>query len=325
MAVYAVFIILSLTGAAVSGFFFFKVSSPGLSFISTTLSYVVSLLIMLVITKKNSEKEYNSIITGLKEEYKLKISRLKREYDTTTLEKTIRDGTQTLIKNAVDYFKIENIKNEMGKSAAIQNLQLDKYGQIIELLADFSLILPDTAENQEIVQEEINHQIRIYQMDEKNFSQFLQRIMEKYQITVNKKIREKKETVMSARNTKICPRCAEKILIKAMVCKYCGHEFKTVPKITEADWLKKGQALYRSGQLQDALSFFSNAVDSNPKSGQAYYSRGVTYEKLGHQARALNDLTTAAQLGHKKAQEIVQQLEMMDTQEWKIEQVRSEK
>jgi len=320
MAVYAAFIILSLTGAAVSGFLFFQVPDPKISFVSTTLCYIVSLLVMLVITKKNSEKEYNSIISGLKEEYKLKINRLKREYDTTTLEKTIRDGTRTLIKNAVDYFKIENIKNEMGNSAAIQNLQLDKYGQIIELLADFSLILPDTTENQEIVQEEINHQIRIYQMDEKNFSQFLQRIMEKYQITVNKKIREKKETVISARNMKICPKCAEKILIKAMVCKYCGHEFKIVPKTTETEWIKKGQSLYRLGQFQDALSFFTNALDSNPKSAQAYYSRAVTYEKLGNHSRALNDLTTAAQLGHKKAQELIHQFEMMDTQEWKTEQ-----
>ncbi len=85
-----------------------------------------------------------------------------------------------------DYFKLENIKNEMGDSAAIQNLQLDKYGQIIELLAEFSMILPDVKENQEIVQEEINHQIIIYLIDENPFALFLQRIMDKYMIALKK-------------------------------------------------------------------------------------------------------------------------------------------
>jgi len=320
MNIYLGLIIVGSVSVGLSAYLPFQIPNKYAAFVFTVLYTVVSLGTTFFITKRWMEKAYDEKIEDLKHWYENRIMGLKKEYDTTTLEKTIRDGTRTLIKNAVDYFKIENIKNEMGNSAAIQNLQLDKYGQIIELLADFSLILPDTTENQEIVQEEINHQIRIYQMDEKNFSQFLQRIMEKYQITVNKKIREKKETVISARNMKICPKCAEKILIKAMVCKYCGHEFKIVPKTTETEWIKKGQSLYRLGQFQDALSFFTNALDSNPKSAQAYYSRAVTYEKLGNHSRALNDLTTAAQLGHKKAQELINQFEMMDTQEWKTEQ-----
>ncbi len=304
MGFYTYLIFMGLGGIGLSAYCSFRVSDPGISFISTVLSYILSIVITFIITKREIEGECSEIIDDLKKEQKTKILRLKREHDTTTLERTIRDGTKTLIKNAVDYFKIENIKNEMPSSAAIQNLQLDKYGQIIELLADFSLILPDRKENQEIVQQEINHQIDIYRTDEKSFAFFLQRIMEKYLITVSKKIREKKE--LNAQDTmKRCPRCAEKVLAKAKICKHCGHEFRDTRMVSESDPFKKGETLYRSGDFKQALNFFNNAVNLNPKSSRAYYNRGITYEKLGNPAQAKNDLMTAAQLGHKRAQKIL--------------------
>ncbi|MCP4106611.1 MAG: hypothetical protein GY749_13925 [Desulfobacteraceae bacterium] len=139
----------------------FQIPNRTAAIIATIFSCVFSLIITFLITKQWMEKEYEGKMRIMKDKYERKIRRLKKEHDTTTLEKTIRDGTQTLIKNALDYFKIENIKNEMGATAALQNLQLDKYGQIIELLADFSLILPDYQENQQIVKEEIDHQIDI--------------------------------------------------------------------------------------------------------------------------------------------------------------------
>jgi tetratricopeptide (TPR) repeat protein len=312
--------IIGVTGIGLSAYLFFEVPDPNISFVSAALAYILSLLITFIITKREVEKEYNGIIDCLKKEYKTKIHKLKREHDTTTLEKTIRDGTRTLIKNALDYFKLENIKNEMGNSAAIQNLQLDKYGQIIELLAEFSLILPDVKENQEIVQQEIYHQITVYEIDEKPFAMFLQRIMEKYVITVKKKIREKRD-LGTQKDMKRCPRCAEMILPKAHVCRHCGHEFRSAPRSsdtpqrTEIDWLKRGQLLYRSGNLQEALSMITNAIDLNPKSGIAYYQRGIVHEKIGNQKRALDDLSTAAQLGYKKALEILKS-SMVDTQQW---------
>ncbi len=316
MIFYMNLIVLGITGIAFSAYLSFRVSDPGISFISTVLAYTLSLLITFIVTKKEVEKECGGIINGLKKQHKTKVRKLKREHDTTTLEKTIRDGTNTLIKNAVDYFKIENIKNEVPRSAAMKNLQLDKYGQIIELLADFSLILPDRKENQEIVEGEINHQIAIYQIDEKDFAQFLERIMDKYLITVSKKIREKADMRDAQQDMKRCPKCAEKILMDAKACRHCGYDFKSVRKISESDWLKKGETLYRSGNFQEALSLFTNAIDLKPKSARAYYDRGITYEKMGIQKRALDDLAAAARLGHEKAQETLEKLSMMDTQEW---------
>ncbi len=78
--------------------------------------------------------------------------------------------------------------------------------------------------------------------------------------------------------------------------------------------LKKGRTLYQSGNYQEALNVLTQAIEMNPKFGQAYYNRGILHEKLGNQQQALNDLTSAAQLGHKKAQKFL--LSYMDTQEY---------
>lgn len=283
-------------------------------------SYVISLLITYIITKKELEVRHDGIIHSLKKKYNIRIRKLKREHDTATLEKTIRDGTKTLIKNAVEYFKIENIRNEMPLSAAIQNLQLDKYGQIIELLADFSLILPDYQENQEIVQEEIDHQIEIYQIDEKPFAEFLQRITEKYTTTVHKKIRERQYQDLR-RTMQTCPQCAEKILPHSEVCKHCGHKLKnaappksSVPvKPDEPDWIKKGYDSYRSGNFKEAIRIFTVAIDLNPDDSQAYYNRGILHMKIDKQTQAADDLKAAAGMGHKKAQKVLNSLIMMKT------------
>ena len=219
MNIYTSLIILGSVAVGLSAYLPFQIPNKSVSFISTIFSSIFSLLITYIITRRYMEQEHEAAIKTLKERYDRKIRRLKKEHDTTTLEKTIRDGTQTLIKNALDYFKLENIKNEIGASAAIQNLQLDKYGQIIELLADFSLILPDFQENQLIVQREIDHQISIYETDERPFAIFMERILEKYQTTVDKKIREKNEQ-RTIESMKTSPRCAERVLFKARICKH---------------------------------------------------------------------------------------------------------
>lgn len=319
--VYVNLFILCFIVTILSAYLYFQVPDKNVSYAAMLLTFILTLVLTFVLTRKDAKEQYSTTVHKLKEEHSTKLRRMRREHDMSTLEKTIRDGTRTLIKNAVDYFKIENIKNEMPTSAAIQNLQLDKYGQIIELLADFSLILPDYHENQEIVQQEITHQIEIYQIDEKAFAQFLQRIMEKYVVTVTKKIREK-EDLTDSESMKPCPRCAEKILPKARVCRHCGHELESrseEPKvetisIEETNWVKKAQSLYRAGNFQEVLHVLDTAIKINPKSSPAYYSRGLLHEKLGNQTQALNDLTAAAQLGHKKAQKFL--LSYMDTQEY---------
>ena len=327
MNIYSNLILLGVIGIVLLGFASYSVLTPLVSFTLTSFSFVVFLLITFINVNAWIEREHDRKITRLKEKYERKIYRLKHEHDTATLEKTIRDGTKTLIKNAVDYFKIENIKNEMPPSAAIQNLQLDKYGQIIELLADFSLILPDHEENREIVLQEINHQIEIYEIDEKTFAEFLKTIMGKYLLTVNKKLREKLE-LGAAGNLKSCPKCARTIAPTARVCKHCGHRFvidlciadqssqtgRTENEVTH--WLKKGYGLYRAGNHEDAVRALTMAIALDPQAKQAYYNRGLSYKHVDRVKDALEDLQAAARLGHQKARELLSTIKHSDTQEW---------
>lgn len=215
--------ILGISGIALIGFSSFRVFSPVVTFFLCIFLYLVFLLVAYLNARSWLDKEHHRKLRMLKERYERKIRRIKNEYDTATLEKTIREGTKTLIKNAVDYLKIENIKKEMPPSAAIQNLQLDKYGQIIELLADFSLILPDYEENRRIVETEINHQIQIYEIDEKLFAIFLKTILGKYHLTVTKKMRERLQFAAS-KQVRVCSRCRERIPVHASVCRYCGYD-----------------------------------------------------------------------------------------------------
>ncbi|OQY56782.1 MAG: hypothetical protein B6245_17875 [Desulfobacteraceae bacterium 4572_88] len=310
MNLYLSLIIVGTVAVGLSAYLPFQILNKYISFVLTILSTAFSLLLTFALTKRWLDKEHDKQVRSLKERYKNKIRGLKKEHDTTTLEKTIRDGTQTLIKNALDYFKLENIKNEMGDSAAIQNLQLDKYGQIIELLADFSLILPDADENQEIVLQEIKHQIEIYQIDEKSFALFLQRIMGKYVVTVKKKRREK-ASQSTLGLTKICPKCAERVQLKAYVCKHCGYEFRSLPADTSAqsimaqDHLEKGTRFYNGGNYQEAITAFSRAIEIKSDYAIAYYNRAIVYHKLGDTLHAENDLREASRMGHKKAQEFL--------------------
>lgn len=327
MNIYSNLVILGVIGIVLLGFASFQVLSPMMSFALTVFSFTVFLFITFINVKAWVEREYDRKITRMKDKYERKIHRLKYEHDTATLEKTIRDGTKTLIKNAVDYFKIENIKNEMPPSAAIQNLQLDKYGQIIELLADFSLILPDHEENREIVLQEINHQIEIFEIDEKTFAEFLRTIMGKYILTVNKKLREKLQ-LDASRSLKSCPKCSRTILTTARVCKHCGNRFvidlHSAARSAETDaaendvvdWVKKGYALYRSGNYEDAIRVFTLAIAIDPNARQAYYNRGISYKHADRVKDALSDLRTAAKLGHQKARELLGTIKHSDTQEW---------
>lgn len=222
MHIYANLVVLGLGGMALITFSTFQVFTPAITFLLSFFVFLVFLLVAFLNTRAWIEKEHYRKIRTLKEQYERKIRRIKNEYDTATLEKAIREGTKTLIKNAVDYLKIENIKKEMPPSAAIQNLQLDKYGQIIELLADFSLILPDYDENRRIVEREINHQIDIYEIDEKLFAEFLKTILGKYHLTVTKKMRERLQ-LAAGRQSRFCPACKERIPVHSSDCRYCGH------------------------------------------------------------------------------------------------------
>ena len=308
MNTYVGLIALGVIGVGISSSLPFLIPNPAISFITVILASVFTLLITFMVTRKWMEDDFQMKTLKLKEENDRRIRHIKKEHDTTTLEKTIRDGTQTLIKNALDYFKIENIKNEIGSSAAIENLQLDKYGQIIELLADFSLILPDIKENKKIVEEEIVHQIQIYRIDENPFALFLERIMKKYNVTVEKKIREKIDQEISEK-MKRCPQCAERIMPQAKVCKHCGFEIrpsggrKIIP--LPASPMERGKKFYKAGRYEDAIREFGAAIGERSDDPEAYFNRAIVYNKMRKYKMAKADLEEASVLGHEKAQELL--------------------
>jgi len=319
MRTYSNIIILGITGIVLLAFCSMRILEPYLAFGLSAVFFIVFLIITFANLRISVQREYEEEIRTLKETYEKKVQRLKHEHDTTTLEKTIRNGTKTLIKNAVDYFKIENIKNEMPPSAAIQNLQLDKYGQIIELLADFSLILPDYEENRQIVLQEIHHQIDIFQIDEKAFAEFLRSIMEKYLLTVNKKIREKIRQ-NTLRQMKTCPNCYERIPVGAKICRHCSHSLTANQKDSSTpgkyeEWFRKGNALLNAGKTEEAIHCFSQVIRLNPNAKEVYYARGIAYQRMSNDRMAIEDFKTASSLGHTKARDSLNAVMFSRTQE----------
>lgn len=322
MPIYVNIAILGVTGLFLLIFLSLGVFQTHIALMLAIFSYVVFVFIALVNTRTWMEKEHNRKIRYLREKYEHKIRRLKKDHDTAMLEKTIRDGTRTLIKNAVDYFKIENIKKEMPPSAAIQNLQLDKYGQIIELLADFSLILPDYEENRQIVLQEITHQIDIFQIDEKDFADFLRTIMGKYLLTLKKKMREKMQQFPDAvRKTISCPECLSKIPAKAKVCSRCGYALKPLKPVVltvlpstkvPSEKVPAEPPVKKNGveSLQEDIRKLSMTIERFPNAPGAWYSRGMIYKKTGETGKAVEDLEMADRLGHERAGQVLKILKL---------------
>jgi tetratricopeptide (TPR) repeat protein len=58
----------------------------------------------------------------------------------------------------------------------------------------------------------------------------------------------------------------------------------------EADRLREGIDLYESQEYAKALTYFSNAIDAQPKSAVAYLYRARCYRALGNEQAALTDL-----------------------------------
>lgn len=77
------------------------------------------------------------------------------------------------------------------------------------------------------------------------------------------------------------------------------------PVMNAHDWLKKGRESYRAGDIDNALSAFTKAIEIQPDYASAWYNRGVVGNKAGHAADAINDFKKAASLGHEKAQHLL--------------------
>jgi tetratricopeptide (TPR) repeat protein len=63
-----------------------------------------------------------------------------------------------------------------------------------------------------------------------------------------------------------------------------------------------GNSYAKSGKVSDAVSYFSKAIDLNPKLAKAYSSRGAEFLSMGQHAKAIPDLDKAIELDPKSAE-----------------------
>lgn len=74
---------------------------------------------------------------------------------------------------------------------------------------------------------------------------------------------------------------------------------------TYSDWLEMGNSLIRSGNYNDAIGAYCKAIELDPVNAAAYYSRGMAYEALGNDKKAVDDLKAASRLNLKEAQDFL--------------------
>jgi tetratricopeptide (TPR) repeat protein len=138
--------------------------------------------------------------------------------------------------------------------------------------------------------------------------------MEKYLLTLNKKLKERTDLNQGGMDRR-CPGCHNRIHPQARLCPHCGQHLGNGKPVKGGDWQQKGFDHYQMGNYHEALRVFSIFIDLNPNADQAYYNRGVVYYRLNKHAEAMEDFKRAAQLGNTKAQNALQMLRNLDTQE----------
>jgi tetratricopeptide (TPR) repeat protein len=65
---------------------------------------------------------------------------------------------------------------------------------------------------------------------------------------------------------------------------------------SEHSSLEKAKRMYQSGRFDEARVMFSDLINSNAKSAETYYWRGVTYNSLGQADKALSDFNQTISL-----------------------------
>ena len=67
----------------------------------------------------------------------------------------------------------------------------------------------------------------------------------------------------------------------------------------------RGQALVRSGKIEEALADFDKAIDINPHQAEALYNRGLLYQRQRQHQLAIDDFTSANGLTPQRAEPLL--------------------
>ena len=75
---------------------------------------------------------------------------------------------------------------------------------------------------------------------------------------------------------------------------------------TRQDWFTIGKEHIKKNELTEAIAALSYAIKADPNNRDIYYARAVAYSKVADKTNSLDDIQTAARLGHPKAVEYLQ-------------------
>lgn len=83
-------------------------------------------------------------------------------------------------------------------------------------------------------------------------------------------------------------------------------QFNKPQEQAKRNWIAIGRKYIESNEYKKAVTALSNALKTDLNSEKVYYLRAVAYSKLAERQKALEDIKTAAELGHPKAIEWLQ-------------------
>jgi len=72
-------------------------------------------------------------------------------------------------------------------------------------------------------------------------------------------------------------------------------------------YCRKGEILYFSDEIHDAIDGLNNAIERKPDYAHAYYLRGLCYLEIDNEDDAEYDLEKACDLGHEEACEALEE------------------
>ena len=103
-------------------------------------------------------------------------------------------------------------------------------------------------------------------------------------------------------------------IYRGIACLESGRYEQAVKDFTAASkrdpgdaraYLFRGVAYGRLGNFEQAARYFGRAIELNDGYAEAYALRGVAYDILNQKRKSLEDLKTAARLGHRGARDLL--------------------